>query len=121
MAADTSLYTTWSAAYPGRETMALTVFQEAVAYYEKKKAAGKLANLHLGITQLGPVTSQSGYMIAEGTPEQIMAITADEEFMRIVTKATHCCPFAISRCTTGPGVGTAIERLLGVRKELGIT
>jgi len=121
MAADTAIYTTWSAAYVGRETMALTVFQEAVGYYEKKKASGKLGDVRVGIAQLGAVTTQSGYLVAEGTREQIQAILDDEEFARITAKATHVCPFAISRCTTGPGIGTAIERMLGVRKELGIS
>ena len=108
--ADTSLFTTWSAVFPTRETMGLGVFQEAIAYYEKRKAAGKLADFRVG----------SGYMIAEGSREQIQAIVDDEEFKRIVAKATHVVPFSISRCSTGTGVGASVERLLAVRKELGI-
>jgi hypothetical protein len=38
----------------------------------------------------------------------------------VITKATHVVPFSICRCSTGVGVATAVERLLAVRKELGI-
>lgn len=117
---DTSLFTTWSAVVPGRETLGLAVFQEAIGYYEKRKAAGKLADFKVAITELGAVSRDSGYMIAEGTKEQIQAILDDDEFKRIVTKATHVVPFSMSRCVTGKGIGAAVERMLAVRKEMGI-
>jgi len=117
---DTSLYTTWSAVFPGREALGLAVFQEAIGYYEKRKAAGKISELRVGITELGNVSRDAGYMIAEGSREQIQAIVDDPEFKKIIAKATHVVPFSISCCTTGAGIGSAVERLLGVRKEMGI-
>ena len=120
MATESALYTTWSAVLVGREALGLAVFQEAIAYYEKRKAAGKIADFRIGITELGAVSEQSGYMIAEGSRDQIQAIVDDEDFKRIVVKATHVVPFSISRCSTGTAIGGAVERLLAVRKELGI-
>jgi hypothetical protein len=100
--------------------MGLMIFQEVINYYEKRKAAGKLAEFRVGITELGAISTQSGYMIAEGTQAQITELVNDEEFKRLITKATHVVPFSINRCATGAGVATAVERLLHVRKELGI-
>jgi hypothetical protein len=100
--------------------MGLMIFQQVIAYYEGRKAAGKLAEFRVGVTELGAIGSQSGYMIAEGTHAQIAELTNDEEFKKLITKATHVVAFSINRCSTGAGVAATVERLLHVRKELGI-
>jgi hypothetical protein len=119
--AESSIFITWGLPHVGRESMGLQVFQEAIMYYEGLKGAGKLADLKVGVTEVGDVANHAGYMVAEGSRDQIQAILGDEAFRRIVTKAGHVVSFQISSCATGTGVPAAIERLLGVRKELGIT
>ena len=117
---EASLYTTWEQVLVGRETLGLAVFQEVIGFYEKRKAAGQLAEVRVGLTELGAVSADNGYIVAEGSRAQIQAIVEDEEFKRLVAKATHAVRFSISRCVTGPAIGGAVERLLSVRKEMGI-
>jgi|SoiMethySBSTD1v2_1073268.scaffolds.fasta_scaffold1330048_2 hypothetical protein len=119
--AESSILTTWGAVHVGRETMGLGIFQEAIGYYMAAQQAGKLADFKVGICENGNMGNLAGYMVAEGSTEQIQAIWADEAYKRIVAKATHVVSFSMVTCATGSAVSGAVERLLGVRKELGIT
>ncbi|MCC6528187.1 MAG: hypothetical protein IT373_36405 [Polyangiaceae bacterium] len=119
--AQASILTTWGTVHVGRESMGLRVFQEVLTYYESAKAAGKLEDFKVGLCEAGDVGALSGYMVAEGSTAQVQAMFADEAFKRLVAKATHVVSFSMVSCSTGTAIPASIERLLGVRKELGIT
>jgi hypothetical protein len=84
--AESSIFTTWGAVHVGRESMGLGVFQEAIASYTGAVQAGKLADFRVGICENGNLGKLAGYVVAEGSVEQIQAIWADEAYQRIVAK-----------------------------------
>lgn len=119
--AEASVFITWGSNKTGRETMGLGVFMASMAYFEKKKAAGALADVKVGLGDTGAISRTAGYIIAEGTNDQIANLLDDVEFKTHVTKAYHVVEdINVQRCTTGTAVPNRIESLLAVRKELGI-
>lgn len=120
--AEASLLITWGTNKVGRETMGLGVFMGVMSFFEKQKSSGALAEFKVGIGNQGALSQTSGYIIAEGTNDQINKLSENTEFNAHVLKAFHVVEgIHIQRCVTGTAVPNRIEQLLAVRKELGIT
>jgi hypothetical protein len=84
--ADSGLFIGWSDIYPGREEQALRLFRDVVAYYGSLLEAGRIGRFEPFI--VAPHGGGlRGYMEIGGTPEQINALRADDEFLGYVSRA----------------------------------
>jgi hypothetical protein len=117
---DASILITWGAVYPNRETMGLTVFQGALGFYGEQKSKGNLSDFKVGLTEVGNIAAGAGYMVLEGSVDQLRKLVDSEDYKRLLTKAAHVVPLSVSHCVTGNAVMQSVERLLSVRNELGI-
>lgn len=83
-----ALVVVWGQAVRGREQQALEVFGEALAYYDRLRAAGE-------ITSFEPVALEpnggdlAGFLILRGEPARLNRIRASEEFMRLNSRSLH--------------------------------
>ncbi|MBK9001780.1 MAG: hypothetical protein IPM35_39155 [Myxococcales bacterium] len=118
--ADASILTTWGAVFPGRETMGLSVFQGAIGFFQDQKSKGNIEEFKVGITEVGELSKQAGYMLVEGSVAQLRKLIDSEDYKRLLTRAAHVVPVSVSHTVTGPAVMQAVERLIAVRNELGI-
>ena len=86
---DSGLFIGWGEAYPGREEQALRVFSETETYWGKLVEDGRISSYEP--FWIGPHGGGlRGFFIIRGTPEQIVALRADDEFMTLVTRAQLC-------------------------------
>jgi len=118
--ADASILITWGAVHTGRESMGLSVFQGAIGYYMDQKAKGNIEEFKVGITEVGRLAETAGYMLIEGSVDQLRKMVDSEDYKRLLTKAMHVVPVSVSHTVTGNAVMQAVERLVSVRNELGI-
>ncbi|MBK7580687.1 MAG: hypothetical protein IPI67_10825 [Myxococcales bacterium] len=117
---DASIMVTWGGVFAGRETMGLTVFQSAIGFYSEQKAKGNITEFKVGIAEVGAISSSAGYMLIEGSVDQLRKLVDSEDYKRILTKAVHVVPMNVSHNVTGNTVMQSVERLVSVRNELGI-
>lgn len=119
--ADRSIHISWGRNPSGRETMGLGVFQAAVQYSAGLEKNGKIESFRLGIARQGNISTHAGFMLMEGSQEQIRDVLDDSAFQDLVIKASHCVEdLRVVECVAGDGVPARIERLVAVRSELGI-
>jgi hypothetical protein len=119
--AEASVLILWGTNKVGRETMGLGIFTNAVAFFEKERHAGRLEDVKVGIGDTGALSQTAGYLVAEGTNEQITNLLANAEFKAHTLKAFHVVDgFQVVRCATGTAIPMRIEQLVAVRRELGI-
>jgi len=119
--ADASLHLTWGTPVVGRETQGLMVFQEALAFWGKHKEAGNIESLRVGLAREGAFTQVSGYMLVEGSAAKLSTITDSDDYKRLIVKAMHIVEnIHITACEADTAVPLAVERLISVRKTLGI-
>ena len=87
--AEFGLFIGWGSSQTGREAAGFKVFEEAVAYYDRLKAAGEieswesvLLNPHGG--DLG------GFFLLRGDPEKLGRLSMSLEFQRLTMRAGVC-------------------------------
>ncbi len=85
--ADAGLFIGWGPPVTGREAKGLEVFAEALAYYGKAAQDGRIESQETVL--LNPHGGDlSGFILVRGSEAQIAALRAEDEFERIVTRAT---------------------------------
>jgi hypothetical protein len=85
--AEAGLFIGWGAPIRGREAKGLDVFAEALAYYGKAEQEGRIESQEPVL--LNPHGGDlSGFILVRGSEAQITALRAEDEFERIVTRAT---------------------------------
>ena len=85
MAGD-ALFLGWGQVVRGREQMALEVFQETIAYYNKLQEDGQIESFDT--TLLAPHGGDlAGFVLMHGEQASLDAIRSSPEFLRIVTRA----------------------------------
>jgi hypothetical protein len=118
---DAAIHMTWGVPVVGRENQGLVVFQEAIAFWGKHKEAGNVESFRVGLARAGHLGALSGYMLIEGATGKLDTITNSEEYKRLIVKAAHIVEnIAITPCDADTAIPASIERLLAVRKQLGI-
>jgi hypothetical protein len=116
-----AIVTSWGANVAGREEMGLAVFMGAVQYFSERKQLGEIAELRIYVADQGNLSAASGHMIVEGTAAQIAALTARDDYRKIIIKAAHVVhDLHTATAATGDEVMRRIEMLQVARKELGI-
>jgi hypothetical protein len=119
--ATSAIVTSWGANVVGREQMGLGVFMSAVQYFTERKQKGEIEELRIFIATDGSVSENSGHMIVEGSEAQLAALTAREDYRKLLLKAAHVVHgLRTSSFVTGDAVMNRVELLQVARKELGI-
>jgi hypothetical protein len=119
--ADSALVIHWGTPHVGREAASLALFTEVMQYWEGQKASGAVTDFRTYIATNGSVTDRGGFMVIEGSRESLDKLSNGEDYRRHLVKAIHMLSGVdVRRFDTGPQIGNAVERILAVRKELGI-
>jgi hypothetical protein len=78
--------------------------------------------MRVGMARAGTFGALSGYMLIEGASQKLDGVMASEEYRRLVVKASHIVEnISITVCDADAAVPASIERLIAVRKQLGIS
>lgn len=119
--ADTAIVITWGTSFPGREAPSLALFMEVTQWWEGKRAAGEVSDFRSYMATTGSLSKHGGFMLVEGDAAKLDRVCASEEFRTLMVKGIHLLSgIEVNRFDTGPAIGKAVERVLGVRKQLGI-
>ena len=103
--ADAGLFIGWGQVVRGRENRALEVLNESIQAYGQMQSDGRIEDFEVALLEPHGGELQ-GYAHLRGSEDQIAAIRRDEEFERLMTKA--------SLIVDDLGViGTAIDDSLG--------
>jgi hypothetical protein len=85
--ADHGLFIGWGDPVYGREEKGLGVFNESMEYYGKLQQDGRIESFEVGL--LDPHGGDlAGFVILRGSRENLAAIRGDEEFRRLLTRAS---------------------------------
>ena len=85
--ADAGLFIGWGEVVRGRETDAIEVFNETLAYYGRLQEEGTIENFE-------PVFLEphggdlNGFILIRGDAEKLASLRVSEEFVQIATRAT---------------------------------
>jgi hypothetical protein len=86
---DSGLLISWGEVYPGRTQQVVRLFSDVVAYHDKLLKEGRISGFEpcvLG-THGGGLRGLTGFMIVRGTPNQIISVRHDDEFLANVLRA----------------------------------
>src|SRR3954452_577537 len=84
--ADRLLFVSWGSVVPGREEIALEVFNESVGLYGRMQQDGRIEGFDTVL--LTPTGGIEGYFQVHGTAEQLAALREDPEWQRSIVDAT---------------------------------
>jgi hypothetical protein len=85
--ADAGLFIGWGEVVRGREDRALEVFNETVELYGQLQADGRIESFEVAL--LDPHGGDLlGFAMLRGSEDQIDAVHRDENFIRLMTKAS---------------------------------
>jgi hypothetical protein len=84
---DGALFVGWGAPHPGREILALDIYNEAKTFYEGLKKKGDITSFEPFVLALngGPLR---GFLILRGDPLKLANLTVREDFLRLAQKAS---------------------------------
>lgn len=116
--ADAGLFIGWGHAVRGRETRAVQVFDEGLEFWRGQQARGAIDSFE--VVFLGPHGGDlNGFLLVRGSPEQIAAVRADDEFGRINARAAAVVDgLGIIDATLGDGIAPAMATFQEVLAEL---
>lgn len=101
----------WGKLRAGKEKEAMTLFQDAVTYYGKKMADGKISFFEPFFTTTGELTSDGGFFIVKGPITEIFAILEDEAYKEITARAFYLIDtFKVDLLAVGEEIGRQMER-----------
>jgi hypothetical protein len=85
--ADAGLFIGWGEVVRGREDRALDVFNETIELYGQMQSDGRIESFEVAL--LNPHGGElQGFVLLRGSEAQIDAVPHDEEFERLMTKAS---------------------------------
>ena len=87
--AEFGLFIGWGSSQTGREAAGYKVFEEAVAYYDRLKAAGEIESWESVL--LNPHGGDlTGFFLLRGDPEKLGRLSMSPEFQRLTMRAGVC-------------------------------
>jgi hypothetical protein len=89
--ADAGLYISWGETYPGREEQGMRLWNDANSYYTSLLEAGRISRYERFVLGANGGVGVRGFTIIGGTPEQIGALTVDDEWVSYIMRAQLCC------------------------------
>ena len=111
--AEAGIFIGWGANFPGRETRGLEVFNEAIEYWGKLQADGRIESFEVAL--LTPHGGDlDGFALLRGSRDQVSSLQMDEEFERMNTRASLIVQnLGIVPAVLGEGLG----RTIGIYQE----
>ena len=110
MAMNGAVVIRWGASVPGREAKGLEVFGNAVARFEEFLKEGRIHSHKEFFSVTG---GDGGFMIAEGELSELLAITADEDTLRLNAQAAAIVQDFETQ-VYGGGTDQAVQSLMGL-------
>lgn len=111
--ADAGLFIGWGAPIQGREAKGLEVFNETIAFWGRLQGEGRIESFEVAL--LEPHGGDlEGFMMVRGSSEQMSALRTDEEFERVLTRATLVVQGVGS---VGALIGEGLARGVGIYQE----
>jgi hypothetical protein len=111
----------WGMPRQGREQKALEVFFSSMQKWEAWKSAGRIASFQPFGTLTGDYDKRSGFVLVQGTNQQIEALHQAEDYRQLVVEiiniATHV---NVTMCETGDAMATRMQRYGGSIKSMGL-
>jgi hypothetical protein len=106
--AEAGLFIGWGEPVTGREAKGLEVFAEALGYYGKAEQDGRIESQE--VVLLGPHGGDlAGFILVRGSEEQIAALRAEDEFERLITRASLIVHnVGVVDASVGDGVQAAV-------------
>jgi hypothetical protein len=107
--ADAGLFIGWGEVVRGREDRALDVFNETLELYGQLQSDGRIESFEVAL--LDPHGGElQGYVMLRGSEDQIDAVRRDEDFIRLMTKASLIVDdLGIIPASIGEGLARAIS------------
>ena len=93
--------------YPGREEQALRLWNDAKEYYGSLLEAGRISRFEPFL--IGGRAGLRGFTIVGGTPEQIGALTVDDEWVRYTMRTEMCCKDV---CVNSLSFGESLDHIM---------
>jgi hypothetical protein len=85
--ADAGLFIGWGDVAHGREERAVEVFNDTIGYYGRTQEEGRIESFEVSLLQ--PHGGDlAGFVLLRGSEDQMDAIQHDEEFERLMTRAS---------------------------------
>ena len=114
---ESGLRIAWGKIVPGREKEAVVLFQDAVVYYGKKLADGKLTYFEPFFLNTGDQTDETGFFVLKGPLTEIFALLDEKEFKDLNVKAYYLIDhFRVDILTVGEGIEDQMKRYEKVLK-----
>ena len=106
--ADAGLFIGWGQVVRAREDRALDVFNETLEFYGQLQSDGRIEDFEVAL--LDPHGGElQGYVMLRGSEDQIDAVHRDEDFERVMTKASLVVDdLGLIRASIGEGLARAM-------------
>jgi hypothetical protein len=110
--ADRLLMISWGNPARGLEARALEVFNEALGILGRAQQESRIEKFDVALME--PNADIDGYISVQGTPEQITALRANDEFRRNTVDATLC----VERiCHTEGACNEGVAQMMAMYQE----
>ena len=107
--ADAGLFIGWGEVVRGREDRALDVFNETTEYYGQLQSDGRIESFDVALLEPHGGELQ-GFVILRGSEEQIDTVHRDDDFQRLMTKASLIVDdLGLIPAYIGEGLGRAMS------------
>jgi hypothetical protein len=107
--ADAGIFIGWGLPVRGREAKSLEVFNESVQYWGSLQQDGKIEDFELAL--LVPHGGDlGGFALLRGSQQQMSALRADDEFLRVTTRANLIVEgLGVVDAVLGEALGTQMQ------------
>ena len=121
MSANAALYLCWGHPVPGREQKSLEVFMQAQEFNATLEKQGKIAAHRTYIATTGSMERFAGFMVVEGTVQQLRDLVDSDEWKNLRLRAEHLVQgIDIVHCVTGAEIPKTVQQIVDVRRQLGL-
>jgi hypothetical protein len=111
--ADAGLFLGWGAPITGREAKGLEVLSESLAYYGRLQQDGTIESFETVLLEPHGGDLQ-GFVLLRGSEEAIARLRADDEFVRLTTRARLVVE---SLGVIGAALGDGLEQAIGTYQQ----
>jgi hypothetical protein len=111
--ADAGLFIGWGDVVRGREDRALEVFNETIEFYGQLQSDGRIEDFEVALLEPHGGELQ-GFAMLRGSEDQIAAIRRDEDFERLMTKASLIVD---DLGFIGAAIGASLARAISIYQE----
>jgi hypothetical protein len=111
--ADAGLFIGWGDVVRGREDRALDVFNETIEFYGQLQSDGRLEDFEVALLEPHGGELQ-GYAMLRGSEDQIADLRRDEDFERLMTKASLVVD---DLGVIGAAIGASLGRAISIYQE----